>query len=241
MDQVDVAIVGGGLAGSAAAIRLAEAGKRVVMLEREHYPRHKMCGEFLSPETIPLFQRLGVWDTIQALHPAPLTEVRLTAPSGQVFNGLLPRAAIGLSRYVLDALLAERAHTVGTEVRDGCAVRDVEGSLAEGFTVTTQGDSISAKTVIGAWGKRSTLDRVLERPFFEEPAPFMALKVHAKGPQPAQRVELHGFNGGYCGINAIEGDKVNVCLLTHTHAWERSGKRLDAFWQMISFFDRTLK
>lgn len=230
---VDVAIIGAGLAGSAAAIALAQAGQRVALLEQGRYPRHKMCGEFLSPETVPLFQALGVWEAIQAALPAPLTAARLTTPNGQQLDLTLPVPALGLSRYRLDALLVARAQAVGAGVREGCPVSAVTGSLDEGFVVRTHEGEVKARVVLGAWGKRATLDRTLGRSFFGQRGGYVALKAHMRGPEPETRTELHGFQGGYCGVNRIEGGAVNVCLLATDAAWARSGKRVEAFWAMI--------
>lgn len=73
----------------------------------------------------------------------------------------------------------------------------------------------------------------MERSFFRHPAPFLALKRHVRGIAPNGLVELHGFDGGYCGVNGVEDGVVNVCLLTSQRAWERSGKEVKAFWAMI--------
>ncbi|MDQ4076948.1 MAG: FAD-dependent oxidoreductase, partial [Chloroflexota bacterium] len=229
----DVVIIGAGPAGSAAAIALSESGHSVVLLERHHYPRHKMCGEFLSPETVPIFEQLGVWEEVQAVHPARITAARITEPGGQRLDVALPAPALGLSRYRLDHLLVERARVAGAEVSEGCVVSEVHGSLDQGFEVVTHEGSVRARVVLGAWGKRSTLDRSLARPFFGRRAGFMALKAHFQGPEPEERTELHAFPGGYCGINRVEGEAVNVCLLATDGAWERSGKSIPAFWQMI--------
>src|SRR4030081_714093 len=70
----DVIIAGGGPAGSSAAIHLAMAGARVLLAEQKKFPRAKLCGEFISPECAPHFERLGVADQMLAAHPARVTE-----------------------------------------------------------------------------------------------------------------------------------------------------------------------
>ncbi|MBA3534544.1 MAG: FAD-dependent monooxygenase [Ardenticatenales bacterium] len=240
MSDFDVVVIGGGLAGSAAAIALGRAGWRVALLEQHHHPRHKMCGEFLSPETITLFQWLGVWEQVQALQPALLSSARITAPNGQRLDIDLPGQAMGLSRYRLDHLLLEQARAVGVAVFEGCTAREVHGSLEQCFQVTSQEGAFAARVVLGAWGKRSTMDRTLKRPFFAQRATFLALKVHLRGPEPEERVELHAFRGGYCGLSHIEGGTVNACLLTNEAAWERSGREVEHFWEMIQGENRAL-
>ncbi|HEX8683804.1 MAG TPA: FAD-dependent oxidoreductase [Ardenticatenaceae bacterium] len=229
----DVVVIGGGLAGCAAAILLAEAGHRVTLLEQHHYPRHKMCGEHLSAEATPILKQLGVWETIQAERPARLTTARIVEPRGRRLDVALPAPALGFSRYRLDHLLLERARAVGVAVYEGCAASEVRGSLADGFEVEARGESFRARVVLGAWGKRSTLDRTLERQFFAQRAGFMALKAHFRGPAPEERTELYTFPGGYCGINLVEGGVVNLCLLATDAAWARSGKRIEGMWAMI--------
>ncbi len=229
----DVIVIGGGVGGSAAAISIAQQGAKVLLVEAGRSPRHKMCGEFLSPETIPIFRRLGVWQEITALVPASMRAVRLTAMNGTLVESPLPPGAIGLSRYHLDHILLEGARRAGAEVWEGCAVSRVSGSLADGFQVQTANGEVSARVVIGAWGKRSALDRAMARPFFRNSGSFLALKRHVRGIASNGLVELHGFDGGYCGVNSVEDGVVNICLLTGQRAWERSGKEVKAFWAMI--------
>jgi flavin-dependent dehydrogenase len=218
----DVAIIGGGLAGCSAAIRLARHGLNVVLLEASAYPRHKVCGEFMSPGCREQFNALGIAEAVQARGAASITSSLISTPDGTRWQADLPGAATGISRHVLDALLAETARQHGAEIRTQTPVTDVRGSLSEGFTLQTrQRDTIQARTVIGAHGKRSSIDRVLNRPFMQSQHPFVGLKQHMRGVPVADRVELHTFPGGYCGMSHIEDGLTNVCLLVRLDVFQK--------------------
>src|SRR5690349_4965480 len=118
----DVAIIGGGIAGCAAAIQLARSNQRVILFEAKNYPHHKVCGEFLSPECATLLHDLGLTDAIQAAKPASIHRVVITAPNGISWETELPGKAIGISRYTLDSLMAAQARTCGVDFRDSTTV-----------------------------------------------------------------------------------------------------------------------
>src|SRR5688572_2119846 len=105
----DTAIIGGGLAGCSAAITLARQGRRVILLEAKAYPHHKVCGEFLSPECTVLFDQLGLLPTIHALNPTCINLATITAANGTSWTSRLPGTALGISRFLLDQVMAERA------------------------------------------------------------------------------------------------------------------------------------
>lgn len=216
----DVVIIGGGLAGSAAAILLAQAGARVLLLEAGRFPHDKLCGEFLSPECQTIFDRLGLASAIQALAPTRLTAARFTALDGQVWDTDLPAPGLGLSRAALDHLLFDHAAQQDATALQGARVtrliRRADQTWCVEWMTGEETHQVVAPLVLGAWGKRSNLDRALNRPFMDQPHPTFALKAHYVGPSLDRRVEIHGFDGGYCGLAEVEGGRVNLCLLAET-------------------------
>lgn len=225
----DVVVVGGGLAGSSLARQLALQGLRVALLEQARYPAAKLCGEFLSTEVQGLFSRLGVLAAVQAAGAVPMREALVTAASGAAFRYGLPGTALGLSRYRLDHLLFAAAADAGATAVDGCRVRAVAGSLGDGFRVEdAQGRLWEARAVVGAYGKRSLLDRTLGRPFLQRQEPFLAFKAHYEGADLGATIELHGFEGGYCGLSPVEEGRVNACWIAHEEALRAAGGRPEA-------------
>lgn len=223
----EAAIVGGGLAGLSAAITLAQAGARVTLFEAKTYPYHRVCGEYLSPECGHVLAALGVGETIRALAPPAMHTAAITTPDGTTWEGVLPPGGIGLSRYALDDLLADRARALGVEVCQGTTITAIDGNLASGYTLRARrpagGADHAARVVLCAHGKRGALDRALSRPFLKTPQPYIGLKAHYDGPPLPGRVELHTFDGGYCGLSHIEGGRTNLCLLARTEAFQANG------------------
>ena len=214
----DVILIGAGLAGCSAAIQLAQRGHQVLLLEQQHYPTHKLCGEFLSVEVLATFEVLGISATVKQAGAVPIHRSLVTTATGQRFESSLPGVALGLSRYHLDLILLQRAAAVGVTCQTGALVTGVTGTLTQGFTVTTPHDRFTARLVMGAYGKRSRLDRALQRPFLERSAPFVAFKGHYQGVEFPATVELHAFPGGYCGLSPIEAGQVNLCWIAHKDA-----------------------
>lgn len=220
----DAAVVGGGLAGCSAAITLAEHGHRVLLLEARNYPTHRVCGEFMSPECVDTLGALGVMDAVRAHNPTWMTYAVITTPDGTRWERDLPGTAMGISRYALDAILAERAAQAGAAVRTSARVTDISGDLRTGFMLRVQGSAdVHARVVIGAYGKRANLDRALNRGFLRVRQPYVGLKMHYDAPPVPARVELHTFQGGYCGLSDVEGGRVNACLLVRDDVFRARG------------------
>ena len=213
-------VVGGGLAGLSAAITAARAGLDVTVIEAGTYPRHRVCGEFLSPEAAGYLDQLGVLPALKAQRPISIRRVQITAGNGARWEGNLPGSGLGISRYALDHALAEQARAAGVSVITGTQVKRIDGNLRDGFRVETPTATLHARAVIAAHGKRSALDKALNRAFMRQRQPYIGLKAHFCGDIPPGRVDVHAFPGGYCGISGIEGGRVNVCLLARLDVFQ---------------------
>lgn len=222
----DVIIAGGGPAGASASIHLAMRGARVLLAEQKKFPRAKLCGEFISPECVPHFERLGVAERMLAARPTALTETVFYAPGGKSVgvpsawfgaNG----AALGLSRAEMDERLLRRASDAGVEVIEDAPVTGLvfdEGSVS-GVTVKRAGTEVyyRAPVTIDATGRNRALARRVETARASEPhrASLVAFKAHLKDTRVAEGAcEIYFYRGGYGGLSSIEGGLSNLCFIT---------------------------
>jgi len=208
--KADAAILGGGLAGLTAAIILQRSGYQTILVEKKVYPFHKVCGEYLSLESEPLLRWLGI-PTRQMDLPV-LRKLRITEPSGLSFQGNLPLGGIGISRYLLDYELKKILEKEGGLVLDGTSATGIT-QTEEGIEIRTnhpQYDRFGVRLALGAFGRN--------KPGFlqeedRQRSGFIGVKRHVKADIPADRIELHHFPGGYCGISAIENGAYCLCYL----------------------------
>jgi flavin-dependent dehydrogenase len=208
----DIIIVGGGLAGLANAILLSRGQCKVLLIERNEYPFHKVCGEYISNESLPFLQSLGI-DT-EALGASRISRLTVSSPYGTTLDVPLQMGAFGLSRYRLDDALAQLARQSGCEIRENTTVQEIIFQDNRFVVKQSNGQETEATFVIGSYGKRSNLDRQLKRPFFFNRSPYLGVKYHIKTDFDKDRIALHNFSNGYCGISAIEDDQYCLCYLT---------------------------
>jgi menaquinone-9 beta-reductase len=214
----DVIIVGGGLAGLTSALHLSRAGLHVIVIEKHPYPRHKVCGEYISNEVVPYLQWLGADPA--AVNPAYIDRVSVSAVSGKTVSTRLPMGGFGISRYVLDRFLMQQAVNNGAILMED-TVTDI-AFTNNNFTVsTTSHGELRARHVLGAYGKRSLLDQQLSRTFLQQRSPWLAVKGHYEGNFPDGLVALHNFMGGYCGVSRIENNIINICYLVSYDSFKR--------------------
>ena len=207
----DAAVIGAGPAGSAAATALASAGFRTLLLEKEAFPRRKVCGAYLAGDALPSLERLGAAPAVLAARPERIGRARLHLRGAPPVIFDLPSPGLGLSRALLDELLAARAAQAGADVRFGARVSALAGSPGD-FRLSTGCGDIRARVVIGAWGRWDALDRRLGRTFLAGPARYVAWSAeYGEGPaELAGEVRLYAFPGGYCGLSRVERGRVNL-------------------------------
>ena len=227
--DADILIIGGGLAGLTAGIHLAQQHLRVVLLEKHLYPQHKVCGEYLSNEVLPYLQQLGI--DVDEVHPSRIHRFLFSTVSGKTIESELPLGGFGASRYALDSLLYRKATLSGVDFHQEQA--DSVQFEGDGFRVhTSAGSTYRAKFVIGAYGKRSLLDKQLHRDFIQQESPWVGIKAHYQAPFPDDLVALHHFDGGYCGLCQVENNVVNACYLTNYTSF-KPYKNIDVFQEQV--------
>ena len=220
----DVLIIGGGLAGSAAAITLAAAGRNVVLLEKESQPQHKVCGEFLSQEALTYLRALGVDSA--ALGAVPIHSVRL-AGKHRVTTAPLPFAAMSLTRRHLDEDLLRLAEEAGAKVLRGCHVQSLvaagTGWQAAACDTQAHTEILAASAAFLATGKHDLRGR--PRPEGRQRG-LLAFKMYWQlAPQQASalagHVELMLYRGGYAGLQPVEDGAANLCCLVERRELHR--------------------
>lgn len=212
-------VVGGGLAGPAAAIWLARAGSPVTLWDRERVPAHKICGEFLSWEAQAWLSELGV--DLDALGAVAIDRVRLVT-ARRTAVGRLGFTARSVTRRALDAAMLEAAAAAGATVERGIGVREV---LADGTVVAPHAQA-RPQTLFVATGKHNL--RGVGRDGAGTLNHQLGFKAYFRL-TPAQRAELSGhvelilFRGGYAGLQMVERDAANLCFLVSSDRWKRLG------------------
>lgn len=203
------AIIGGGVAGLCAAIRLTELGEEPLLIEGGSYPSHKVCGEFLSPECIPFLKE---WN----IHPVPISQIDLkTTTNSLTFT--FPSAAGGLSHMVLDPALANYASTLGAEIKTDTKVISFhpKKSASEPHIIQLSNEFVEASHVIIATGRMPNSNK-------QPPMAYMGFKAHFEGLRLDYKLRMFSFPGAYLGISPIEENKYNVACLANLKKSRRS-------------------
>lgn len=207
-----VAIVGGGLAGLVSGIELAKKGVPCVLFEKRKFPFHRVCGEYISNETLPYLKSNGLYP--REPDPPAITTFVLSSVRGQTATLPLDLGGFAVSRFRFDHLLFEKARSLGVEILENC---EVTGARYEhdSFRIQTLQGQQEADVVIGAFGKRSKMDIYLDRAFIKKRSPYVGIKYHLRTAHPDRVVSLHNFSGGYCGVVNVEHGVTNVCYLVN--------------------------
>ena len=232
----DVIIAGGGPAGASAAIHLATQGARVLLAEQKKFPRAKLCGEFISPECTPHFERLGVAEQMLAAGPARLNETVFYARQGASVS--VPSAwfgaggvALGLSRAEMDERLLRRATAAGAKVLEDAQVINLllSKDRVEGVRIKHAGSEAGyrAPLTIDATGRTRALARRVDSSVSEAKshrASLVAFKAHLADTRVAPGAcEIYFYRGGYGGLSSIENGLGNLCFIASARSVRQCG------------------
>jgi len=206
-----IIVIGGGIAGLVCANLLAKEKRKITVIEKGHYPRHKVCGEYVSNEVRDFLKKKNLFPDD---YPLPsIHKFMLTSAAGMQSQTTLETGGFGISRYYFDDFLHRKALGRGVEVRVNTSVSGVQFNQ-DTFSINLKsGEALEAKWVIGAFGKRSGLDKKLNRPFIKFRSDYLGVKYHIHTDFPDDAIALHNFEGGYCGISKVENDRYNLCYL----------------------------
>jgi len=227
--EVDVAIVGAGPGGSTLAALLAMRGISVALIDRDTFPRDKLCGEFLSYDALPIVEALGI-----DLDGAPAIDRCRVVSRHRTYEFTFPHAARGISRMKLDDLLFRKAIAVGAIALDGHTVVSCGATGALACRPDGQQTKINAKVVAGAWGRWGRFDQQLGRAFVHDRSHRnFGFKRHYRGLHEPGVIELFSFTRGYLGVNDVEGNITNICGLVHADRLAGHKGKWDSFIETI--------
>ncbi len=211
----DVGIVGGGLAGLSLSILLAKKNYKIVLFEKEKYPFHRVCGEYISLESRKFIENLGF--NLSEFNLPIIKKLIVSSPNGKRINADLDLGGFGISRFFIDNELKKIAIENGVNVLEETKVNDVVFN-DEKFVIKYKSESVKCTVVAACFGKRSNLDVKWTREFVKKKPGklnnYIGVKYHIKTSSPTDTIALHNFKNGYCGISKVENDTHCLCYLT---------------------------
>jgi menaquinone-9 beta-reductase len=262
------AIIGGGLGGLCLAIQLAQKGIEVIVFEKNNYPQHKVCGEYISMESWDFLMDLGV--ELNQLNLPKINQLGVSSENGFMLESPLDLGGFGISRYSLDDYLAQIARKNGVLILENCKVMDVkELALIDSnlinsdlnkslntidlklnktelnainlntiksnkndnkliknnepnYEIITNSGTYQAQIVCGSFGKYAPNFAKLNNEKNAKTPNYIGVKYHIQTDLAPNRIELHNFKDGYCGISKVDNDRYCLCYLSNATNLQQS-------------------
>ncbi|MBA3665201.1 MAG: NAD(P)/FAD-dependent oxidoreductase [Bacteroidetes bacterium] len=213
----DACIIGGGLAGLALSIDLAGRGFSVVVIEKGNYPRHKVCGEYVSMESYDYL--LKICPSLKTVNFPFVNKFQLSSTGKKVFNTPLSLGGFGISRYLLEQLLYEKAKQVGVTFHLGTKARRVfQDTHLKRYSVSIASQELFSRLVFTSTGRRADERR--------KGASYVGVKYHVRLERDESLIEIHNFPGGYAGISNVEEGKACFCYIINAQCIKGSNKSI---------------
>jgi menaquinone-9 beta-reductase len=213
----DLIVIGGGPAGTSAAITCARSGADVLLFERGRFPRHKVCGEFVSAESLDLLVNLLASQHARLFSDAARIPRARLFLDGRTLDAPVDPPAASISRLDLDSALWDSAELCGVDGRQQVAVQSVSGTGP--FMVKTPVGEFESRALINASGRWSNLNPA-DSGAKDSRVKWLGLKGHFAESSPLASVDLYFFDGGYCGVQPLDltdgverPGRVNACAM----------------------------
>lgn len=233
------AIIGGGIAGLSLAIQLADEGIQTIVFEKNTYPFHKVCGEYISMESWNFLIALGL--PLNDMNLPLIKQLGVTSEKGFILNAPLALGGFGISRYTLDQELCALAIKKGVIVIENCRVLDVEHEEDQTSTITTSTGVYRASIVCGSYGKYTPAFAKNENGSKKNNINYIGVKHHIKTDFPNNKIELHNYEGGYCGISKVDKESFCLCYLSTSDKLKQAGNELKELEETVLYKNPFLK
>jgi len=243
--DTQILIIGGGPAGSTAALYLSRLGFDITLVEKKAFPRETLCGEFLSKEVTDVLKDLNLYADFVLLKPNRINLFRAVNYSGIELKADLCFEAYAMKSSVFDTFLLENvgirginliqpAEVISTEKVDSCFISEIKESSGKLI-------KIKSKFVIAAYGKQNILDKKLNRGFVYKKSNLNGVKFHMPSSLLedtfSNEIRIYTYEGLYCGLNAVSDTEITICFLENRkHSKIPSREKLTALIESNRYF-----
>lgn len=227
----DVIIIGGGIAGLALSIDLAEKGHSIAVIEKGNYPRHKVCGEYISMESRRYLMMLC--PELKDIDTPFIKNFCLSSTGKSKFSIALQQGGFGISRFLLEELLFKRAQKIGVSFYLNTKARNIIFNKNENYYSLEAGSThLTGKLICNSTGRRSNFSQADK---IKNHTNYVGVKYHVKLERDSSLIEIHNFPGGYCGISNVEDKKSCLCYIINAEQIKNSGNSIaDAEKKILS-------